>query len=472
MRMTRRNLILGAGAGAVAAGGAIAAPMLMRDYTLGPARSRALPVPTLDTPPPAADVVIIGAGMIGVASALYLAEKGLSVVICEKGEVGCEQSSRAYGQVTSYGLPELTELIQHSKFLWSGLNGKLGVDTSYRAYGRVQACATEADVAAVQVWLDLARPAAPPHAPIRARFLSGDELARRLPGARTPWLTALLQEDDGGMEPSMATSVLARAAQARGVKIVTRCAVRGVETQAGAVHGVVTEKGAIRASTVVLAAGSWARLFGGNAGVDLPLLPVYLSQQRISAVAGAPPACGAAGVVVWRQELDGSYSNGPRYLTAPIIRDSFVLAPEFLLTLPQHLGGLHLDLGLGRDLLHSLEEPRSWALDQVSPFERARVTAPNANDAYLDLALGWLRAEFPVFQGARVLERWGGILCVANDMNPIISAVSGRPGLFVAAGFDFGLTQGPAAGQLMADLVTGDHPHIDPTPFRLERFSA
>ncbi|MFT8275261.1 NAD(P)/FAD-dependent oxidoreductase [Kerstersia gyiorum] len=469
MKITRRKLLIGAGAGVVVAGGAAVTPMLLRDNVLEATTSRALPVAGDDTLPASADVVIVGAGMIGVATALYLAERGLSVVICEKGVIAGEQSSRAYGQVTSYGLDGVTELIQHSKYLWRGMNEKIGADTSYRTYGRVQACANDEDVAKAEAWLADAREHAPEHAPIRGRFLEGAELEERLPGARTPWKTAFLQEDDGSIEPAIGASMLARYVQTQGVKIVTNCAVRGFETEAGAVSGVITEKGPIRAKTVVVAGGYWSRLFCGNAGINLPLLPVYLSQQRISDVAGAPPACGHAGIVVWRKEVDGTYSNGPRYLTAPITRDSFALAADFLPTIGKHLGLLHMDLALNRDFIRSFQTPSSWKMDEVTPFELARVTAPTPNNELLDTSLSWLRGEFPVFENAKVVERWGGVVNVANDLIPVISDIESVPGLFVSSGFDFGLTQGPAAGQLMADMITGETPKVDPKPFHLSR---
>src|SRR5690606_32639663 len=108
------------------------------------------------------------------------------------------------------------------------------------------------------------------------------------------WKMGLYQDDDGGMEPAYAAPAVAEGALARGVTIVTECAVRGYETQGGTISHVVTEKGIVRTSSLVVAGGSWSRLFLGNAGINFPVLPVYLSQQRINGVEG-PPAAGAAG---------------------------------------------------------------------------------------------------------------------------------------------------------------------------------
>ncbi|MFE3836168.1 NAD(P)/FAD-dependent oxidoreductase [Pseudogemmobacter sonorensis] len=472
MNVTRRNVLLGTAALAAVGGAAVMVPMAMRPGTMAPSTSRARPVAGQADLPPEADVVIVGAGIMGVATAFFLAEKGLSVVVCEKGGIACEQSSRAYGQVTNYGLPqEVVELGQHSKSLWRAMNARIGRDTSYRDYGRVQAFQQDSEIEAAREWLAGAEAAAPDHAPIRARFVEGAELAEMLPGAQSDWKMGLYQDDDGGMEPALAAPAVAEAAIARGVAIVTDCAVRGYETEAGAISHVVTEKGAIRTGALVVAGGTWSRLLLGNAGIGFPVLPVYLSQQRIGAVDG-PPACGAVGRVVWRKEVDGSYSNGPRFMTAPILRDSFALLPDFLPALPGMLmGDTPLDMALGADLTRSFRVERQWRLDEQTPFERARIMAPTQNDGTLDESLGWLREEFPVFNQARVIERWAGTVDVARDQLPVIGPIRAVQGLFVMGGFTFGLTQGLGAGELMADLVAGTAPAIGPNHFELERIT-
>lgn len=471
MGITRRQVLLGTGAVVVVAGGVAVTPMIRRPGHMAPSISRASPVPGLSELPAQADVVIVGAGILGIATAFHLAEKGLSVVICEKGEIACEQSSRAYGQVTNWGQQAVvTAMGQRSKQLWSKMNEKLGADTSFRAYGRVQAFATDAQIEAAQSWLKVAQEHAPSSAPLNARFVEGAELEKLIPGAQSAWKSGLYVPDDGGVEPALAASAIARGAQAIGVKIVTQCAVRGFETEAGAISGVITEKGAIRAKRVVVAGGTWSRLLLGNADINFPVLPVYLSQQRISDVEGAPPAVGAAGMVVWRKEVGGSYSNGPRFMTAPVTRDSFVELPGFASSLIQMLRSeTPLDFTLSSDFYRSFTVNRRWKMDEPSPFESMRIMAPTLNNETLDLSLSWLRNEFPVFQNAKPIERWAGTVDVAHDQIPVISPISSTPGLFVMGGFTFGLTQGLGAGELMSDLVTGSPPQIDPGPLRLDR---
>ncbi|MBN1033905.1 FAD-dependent oxidoreductase, partial [Escherichia coli] len=116
--------------------------------------------------------------------------------------------------------------------------------------------------------------------------IKGEELSNRLVGAQTPWTVAAFEEDSGSVDPETGTPALARYAKQIGVKIYTNCAVRGIETAGGKISDVVSEKGAIKTSQVVLAGGIWSRLFMGNMGIDIPTLNVYLSQQRVSGVPG------------------------------------------------------------------------------------------------------------------------------------------------------------------------------------------
>jgi glycine/D-amino acid oxidase-like deaminating enzyme len=77
---------------------------------------------------------------------------------------------------------------------------------------------------------------------------------------------------------------------------------------------------------------------------------------------------------------------------------------------------------------------------------------------------------FPAFAKARVRERWAGALVSTLDNMPVISAVRSHPGLWFGTGFYYGLTMGPAAGEALADLVTGARPKIDLSLYRYERF--
>ena len=83
-----------------------------------------------------------------------------------------------------------------------------------------------------------------------------------------------------------------------------------------------------------------------------------------------------------------------------------------------------------------------------------------------------MTAAFPAFRDMKVAESWGGVIDVTPDAVPVISAVDTLPGFFIATGFTgHGFGIGPGAGRLMAELVTGETPVVDPTPFRYSRFT-
>ncbi|MEY0159751.1 NAD(P)/FAD-dependent oxidoreductase, partial [Providencia manganoxydans] len=229
------------------------------------------------------------------------------------------------------------------------------------------------------------------------------------------------------VDPETGTPALARYAKQIGVKIYTNCAVRGIETAGGKISDVVSEKGAIKTSQVVLAGGIWSRLFMGNMGIDIPTLNVYLSQQRVSGVPGAPRGnVHLPNGIHFREQADGTYAVAPRIFTSSIVKDSFLLGPKFM-----HLlggGELPLEFSIGEDLFNSFKMPTSWNLDEKTPFEQFRVATATQNTQHLDAVFQRMKTEFPVFEKSEVVERWGAVVSPTFDELPIISEVKEYPG--------------------------------------------
>ena len=116
--------------------------------------------------------------------------------------------------------------------------------------------------------------------------------------------------------------------------------------------------------------------------------------------------------------------------------------------------------------------PTRWAMDEASPFEYCRVLDPKPSKKSAERVLGNARKAFPVLEKAQVAQRWAGYIDVTPDAVPVISAVDDVPGFHVATGFSgHGFGIGPAAGRLMADIVTGRPLIVDPRDFRWSRFS-
>jgi glycine/D-amino acid oxidase-like deaminating enzyme len=428
-----------------------------------------MPLPVASDPelPKRTAVAVVGGGIIGAATALELAERGIDVTLIEKGTIAGEQSSRNWGWCRQMGRDRREiPLILESLKAWRGINQRIGLETGFRQCGIIYLCETEAELAAREGWYrENARPFG-----LSSRLIGGEEADRLQPGSTRKWVGALYTEDDGRAEPFMAAPAIALGARNRGAKIVTGCAARGLETQAGHVSAVVTEKGRIACDTIVLAGGAWSRRFCHNIDVELPQLTVINSVMRTEPIeTGLERSC-SGGKFAIRKRLDGGYTIAHRHLSvADIVPDSFRLLFRFIPALMVDRKGLRLRLG--RRLLDEARLRRRWKLDEVSPFEQVRVLDPAPVDPILDEAAASLKQYYPAFLNMRIAERWAGAIDATPDAVPVISPVARLPGLYLATGFSghgFGL--GLGAGKLAADIVTGSPPCVDPTPFRLNRY--
>ena len=417
--------------------------------------------------PDAVDVVVLGGGIVGTATALELAERGLAVALCEKGDVAAEQSSRNWGWVrVSRRDPREIPLVLEAQRLWGAMDARCGEPVGYRRTGIAFAAADEAERERQARWLAHAEPYQ-----VRARLLDAEAFGTRFPGTALGGAGGLCTEDDGRAEPQLAAPAIARACRARGVRVLTRCAARGIERAAGRLSAVVTERGTIRTDALVVAGGAWSGMFCASLGVRLPQLKLLSSALRTGPVAGGP------GTALWtsryavRRREDGGYTVASgHHNVADIVPDSFRHFRQFLPALRAEWSSL--SLRVGRQSLLELATPRRWALDAESPFERTRVLDPPPTARHPAGALDALRADCPAFAEARVAQTWGGYIDVTPDAIPVISAIDTLPGLHLATGFSgHGFGIGPGAGRLAADLVTGDAPIVDAHPFRFSRFS-
>jgi glycine/D-amino acid oxidase-like deaminating enzyme len=420
-----------------------------------------------ETLPREADAVVIGAGVIGISTALELRARGLSVAVVEKGEVAAEQSSRNWGWVRQMGRdPREIPLIKESIALWRGMNERIGAETGFRTAGIAYVAQNEKEMAASEHWYNNH---AMPHG-LSTRVLSATQVAALLPGSTRAWHGAIYTPDDGRAEPFLAVPAMARALQAKGGQVFTRCAARGVETSAGAVSAVVTEKGVIKTSRVVLAGGYWSRRFLHNLGIRFPQLGVLSSVMRSSPVDAGFTTTFSGGTFTLRKRLDGGFTITHNHVSvADIVPDSFRFFLEFWPAFKlDHKG---LKLRLGQRFWDEAKLARLWALDEASPFELVRVLDPKPAQWILDDALRGLKKTYPVFQSVLIEESWGGVIDATPDAVPVIDSLSKYPGLFLASGFSgHGFGIGPGAAKLMAQIMTGEAPCVDPTPFKFTRF--
>ena len=182
------------------------------------------PVTDGDALPRRTDVVVIGGGIIGAAAALELAERGLHVALCEKGEVGCEQSSRNMGWVRlSHRDPREMPLMMESVRLWEGLNARLGEESGYRQCGITYACASEETLADMQGWVEYQKPFG-----IGAKMVGSAEGLAAYPGIDLKIVGAMINPKDGRADPQKACAAFARASRRSWAVLHPNCPVRAL----------------------------------------------------------------------------------------------------------------------------------------------------------------------------------------------------------------------------------------------------
>ena len=150
--------------------------------------------------------------------------------------------------------------------------------------------------------------------------------------------------------------------------------------------------------------------------------------------------------------------------------DSFRHARAFLPALRAEWRQLRFRVG--RAFVDEARVPRTWAMDEASPFERVRVLDPAPTPGEAERVLAIVRRNLPVFEQTRIAQRWAGYIDVTPDAVPVISPVARIPGFYVATGFSgHGFLMGPAIGEVMRDLYLGRSPVVDVSPLTAHRFA-
>jgi glycine/D-amino acid oxidase-like deaminating enzyme len=410
--------------------------------------------------------VIIGGGIVGLTAALTLAERGIPVVLLEKGHLAGEQSSRNLGWIrktsrSAFDVP----LSQQADILWKSMPERTGVDVGYRSAGIMFLARTEGDMAVHENWLKSVNGIS-----LDSRLVTSAEIAGLVPGGRGRWAGGIHTPSDGRAEPALASSAIASAAIREGAIVVENCAVRTLVFSGGRVSGVETERGEIRCDTVLLAGGLWSRKFLANHGAFLPTLPLVASVIRTAPMDGPSEIAVGGPDFSFRKRLDGGYTITQRgALGAPLLPDHLLIGLRYWHMLRDQRSLLRISLG--KDFWRDVRMPRRWQKGQRSPFETIRTMDPPPDKGINAEAVRNLAAAWPVFENLQIAESWAGMMDITPDSLPVIGPVPALEGLYAATGFSgHGFGTAPAAGQLAADLVCGTTPLVDPAPYRFDRF--
>ena len=422
-----------------------------------------------DPLPTKTDVVVIGGGIAGICSALYLAQRGVKVVVCEKGRVAGEQSSRNWGWVRQHGRdPAELPIMMESNRIWQSLHEVVGQDLGFRQQGVLYLASSEKKMQVRERWIDLAK-----QHQLTSIKLSSAEVADKINTVNSRWKGAVFTPSDGRAEPWIAVPAIAKAVNKLGAVICEDCAVRSLVTTNGVVSGVVTEHGPVQCERVVLAGGAWSSLFAANAGIRLPQLAVRSTAAATGTMADFFSGNAADEQLAWRRRQDGGYTLALTDLTEHFIGpNSFRYLKPFIPAMLSEWDTYRLHTAWPKNYPDGWRTQRSWSPQDVSPMERIRVLNPPPRQAALRRIQQRFRKRFPTPGATLFIKTWAGIIDTMPDVVPVLDEVDSVPGCIVATGFSgHGFGIGPAAGKIVADLVQGKESEHDLHRFRFSRFS-
>lgn len=419
--------------------------------------------------PERADTVIIGGGVIGVMTAWFLAKSGQKVVLCEKGRVAGEQSSRNWGWVRQQGRdPAELPIMMEANRIWQGLAKECGEDLGFRQTGVLYLANSPEDLAGFENWIGYAKA----HQ-LDTKLLTETELHTMLPDAKTNWAGGMVTPSDGRAEPWIAVPALARHAQRLGVTIIENCAVRALDIAGGEVAGVVTEKGRIGCDQVVVASGAWSSLFLRRHGIEVPQLSVRATVAATQPLPEVFAGQAADNHFAFRRRTDGGYTLALGAFHELFIGpDAFRRLPKFLPQLRQNPFGTSYRPYAPRDYPDAWFTRRKWAEHEISPFEHLRVLDPTPNAWAVRQMQEKFADAFPHIGVPKIKLAWAGMIDSMPDVVPVVDHVPQFQGLIVATGMSgHGFGIGPAFGRIVSDMVLGKPPGHNLSRFRFSRFS-
>ncbi|MGF7004997.1 sarcosine oxidase subunit beta family protein [Aminobacter sp. BE322] len=374
-------------------------------------------------PKPSYEVIVIGGGGHGLATAYYLAkEYGITnVAVLEKGYLGSGNVGRNTTAVRSnYLLPQNTRFYEHSMKMWENLSHDLNYNVMFSQRGVLNLAHTPAQLD------DLARKGnAMRHLGTDAHLMTPAEIARRVPGmdmsqsARFPVIGGLMQERAGTARHDAVAWGYARGADRRGVDIIENCEVTGFLRDGDRVVGVTTNRGEIRAKKVAVAvAGSTGRVLQ-LAGIERMPIESYVLQAFVSES----------------------------------------LKPFLDTVLTFGMGHFYVGQSDKGGLIYGGD------LDGYNSY------AQRGNLPIVEEVMSEMLAVFPSLATVRVLRSWGGVCDMSMDGSPIITA-GPLPGMYLNCGWCYGgFKATPASGLCFAYTIAKDAPHELTAPFTLDRFS-
>ncbi len=381
-------------------------------------------------------VVVIGAGVIGAASAFRLAQAGAEVVLVDRTGVAAETSSRCEGNVlvsdkgSDASVRPEAELAIASNAMWRELAAELdaerghGPATEFEAKGGV-VVAFPGGAEALAAFAEGQRGIG-----IRADVVDAAALARLEPDLSPEVVLGVHYPDDAQVQPSLATQSLAAAAIRRGARLV-RAEVTGARWRSGRIAGVDTSVGPIEADAVVLCAGPWSGEVAARLGTRLDIRP------RRGMILVTTPMRQRVLHKVYDADYVGAVGSGDAQLQTSTVVESTPAGTVLIGSSRERVG-----------------------------FDETGALAPLQEIAAKAVRL------FPFLAATQLLRTYGGFRPYAPDHLPVIGEDAGVPGLFHASGHEgAGIGLAPATAELVAHHVLGTPTALDAAPFLASRAS-
>jgi glycine/D-amino acid oxidase-like deaminating enzyme len=385
------------------------------------------------------DALVVGGGIVGCATAYFLARAGAAVTLLEREHVAFGASGRNPGFIWLHGRNPgfALEISLASRRLYDELVEELD-PFEFRASGGLVFYLTPEQGRVIEEFVARRR-----NDGLEMETIDGVEVRRLVPPIRDDVLGASYSPLDAHMNTPLFVRALAEGAKRHGAEIREGVPAEEVVFNGDVAVGVRTPHGLVEADAVVVAAGVWTRSLLEPAGVELPT-----GAERLQVVATAPVA-DRIEPLVYGPLAAKQYEL---FRSLPSYADEYFVAPyeeagvELLELLAQRADGSVL-IGCPMDYPATLE--LAPTLEGLAVTTRAIVD------------------DFPGLRRANVDRMWAGLLPFTTDTLPIIDEA--RPGLYVAAGHVYGNAAGPMTGKLLAQLVRGEEPEITLGECRLER---
>nr|WP_319516828.1 FAD-binding oxidoreductase [uncultured Cohaesibacter sp.] len=428
------------------------------------------PILFSDPLPEAVDVAIIGAGVVGIFAALYLARAGKKVCVLEKGRISGEQSSRNWGWIRQHERDEAeVPIAMEALRLWKDADAEVDGATGFVTTPINYLASSQDELKGLEDWMSIAEKYG-----VNSVRLSSKEVSNIFGGvSNNQWVGGTSTLDDARAEPWEAIPAIAKLAHQEGVTIIENCAARSLEIEAGRVTGLHTEQGLVKCDHVVLAAGAWSLLFARNHGVSFPQLSVSLTAMQTAPMPNFTEHNSADEDFALRRRKDGGYTlavcDGNDFFIGP---DAFRNFFKYIPLMKESWDHTFLSPRAPKDFPDAWSTKRTWSADQQTPFERCRVLEPQPNMKYVQRAVYAFENRFPGVGSPQIIDAWAGMVDALPDVVPLIDTIEKLPGLVIATGFSgHGFGFGPGAAKIVKDLVLGNKPAHDITRFRFERFT-